>query len=146
MPENRYSLDAVDAFVRKQLGLKTAQLDESVDLFEKFGVDGDDCVEFMDRFSVDFRVDLSGYLWYFHHGEEPHLGALVFGIVPPSIRRGARIPITPDLLLVAANTGKWPTDYPAHSIPERRYDVLSAWGLSALILCLFAVGFLAMRF
>ncbi len=44
-------------------------LTPNVDLFDHLGSDDDDGGEFIERFSNKYEIDISGYRWYFHHGE-----------------------------------------------------------------------------
>lgn len=91
------------------------------DLFKTFGIDGDDAFEFIDKFARKFEIDVSGYLWYFHHGEEGFgLGQFFF---KPPYRRVPRLPITLNVLADAIETHIWPIQYPAHTPPRRRWDI-----------------------
>ncbi|MFC3077718.1 hypothetical protein ACFODL_06420 [Phenylobacterium terrae] len=91
------------------------------DLFDRFGICGDDASDFMDAFGARFDVTGDEYLWYFHHEEEGwNFGALFFA--PPN-RRVERIPITPDILVRAIETGRWPVQYPPHALPKVRWDI-----------------------
>lgn len=108
-----------------------------VDLFDDLGVEGDDAFEFMDDFAARFGVDMDGYRWYFHHGEEGHnFGALFFR---PPYRRVRRIPITPDILLEAIRTKRWPLAYPEHEAPDVRWDIRVNQLFGAGFLALFAL-------
>jgi len=40
------------------------------DIFHDFGLTGDDCGEFLYAYQKTFNVDMTNYLWYFHHDEE----------------------------------------------------------------------------
>jgi hypothetical protein len=92
------------------------------DLFEKLKLGGDDCDEFLEAFSQKFNVDMSDFLWYFHHEEEAsNLGATFFK--PPN-QRVVRIPITLNLLSEAIVTHRWPVHYPPHTLPKRRWDMI----------------------
>jgi hypothetical protein len=91
------------------------------DLLETLGIDGDDAFELMDDFGRRFEVDMSKYLWYFHHGEEGvNIGGIVFR---PPYRRVSRIPLSTDLMLEAMQTKEWPVLYPAHRLPTVRWDM-----------------------
>jgi Protein of unknown function (DUF1493) len=129
---------AVRNFVQA-LGHGTAALSARDDLFGRLGIEGDDAFEFMDRFAARFEIDASKYLWYFHHAEE---GANLGGIFhKPPYRRVARIPVTLDLLAEAVRAKRWPIDYPAHRLPEFRWDLtvnLALVGASILGLCVWA--------
>ena len=92
------------------------------DLFE-LGINGDDFHNMIDEFDVSFHVNMDGYLWYFHTSEEgQNIGALFF---PPPNERVKRIPVTPLMLLEAANKGKWSCKYPTHLIPSKRWDIVT---------------------
>lgn len=95
--------------------------DGDADLFDVCGIYGDDASDFMDAFGVRFGVDLDDYRWYFHHEEEgTSPGALFF---KPPYRRVKRVPITPDILVQAIDSGRWPLRYPPHELPAVRWDI-----------------------
>lgn len=117
-----YSIDDICVFLVKQLRVSRSELTPSTNLRRDLGVDGDDFFELEDAFSREFGVDMSGYRWYFHHGEEgANIGRW---FVPAPYDRVREIPVTPQLLLDSANAGKWIVEYPDHQLPARRYDVL----------------------
>lgn len=104
------------------------------DLFERFGIEGDDASEFMDSFAARFGVDRQNYRWYFHHSDEgANIGALFF--VPP-YQRVHRIPITPSILTEAIETKQWPINYPPHNLPTARWDVRVNQSLILVLLAL----------
>jgi len=127
MASDQYTPGDIEAFVGEQVGEPVCALDPDLDLFQKFGIDGDDCVEFISQFGKAFDVNLSRYLWYFHHGEEPHAGFAFQIFWPAPNERVARIPISPRVLLSSANAGIWTIEYPPYSLPKLRYDVIAAW-------------------
>tara|TARA_R110002051_G_scaffold279692_1_gene341180 strand:+ start:94 stop:519 length:426 start_codon:yes stop_codon:yes gene_type:complete len=93
---------------------------DDIDLFERFGIEGDDASGFMDSFAAHFDVDGQDYRSYFHHRDEgTNFGALFFA---PPYRRVQRIPITPDMLVKAIETKRWPLTYPPHEVPAVRWD------------------------
>lgn len=93
----------------------------AADIFEICGIDGDDASDFMEAFGARFDVDLDGYRWYFHHGEEgSNFGRLFF---KPPYRRVVRLPITPDILVEAIEGRQWPLRYPPHELPDVRWDI-----------------------
>jgi hypothetical protein len=115
------------------------QIAADTDIFGPEGLHGDDCDAMLADFAKRFDVDMSGYLWYFHHAEEASFnpGGLLFK--PPNTRV-ARIPVTPELLLEAAAQHRWPVSYPSHSLPRHRYDMWLNWGFIAVCaLVLFVV-------
>jgi hypothetical protein len=132
MPE----IDSIYSFLSEQLGVPLDKFSETSDIFQEFGVAGDDCSELVEYFSEKFSVDMSSYLWYFHHEEEGvfSLGGLFFS--PPSARVD-RIPVTPKFFLESANKGKWCVQYPDHQISENRYDI--AINRASIILFAFIV-------
>lgn len=94
---------------------------DDADLFARFGIDGDDAVEFMDSFGERFEVAGENYRWYFHHGEEgANFGGFFFA---PPYRRVKRVPITPDILIEAIEARRWPLEYPLHREPKVRWDI-----------------------
>lgn len=93
----------------------------NADLFDQFGIAGDDASEFMEAFAARFDVPGEHYRWYFHHEEEGwNFGALFFA---PLNRRVDRIPITPNILVRAVEDGQWPLQYPPHALPKVRWDI-----------------------
>ena len=128
-------IEEIIEFVSDELVVDKSKIHEDTDLYELFGVDGDDCFEFEESFAEKYSVNMSGFLWYFHHGEEAslNLGALFF---KPPYKRVPRIVITPTILFQSAVKGEWSVKYPDHELPIRRYDIY----VNYLVLCIFAVG------
>lgn len=118
-----YSVDDIISFVREQTGTRKEKIDIKTDIFNDLGVAGDDCDELMGAYSKKFNVDLSSYLWYFHCGEEGSWNSIGGIFFKPPNTRVARIPITPLILLQAANEGNWNVKYPSHQLPQFRYDI-----------------------
>jgi hypothetical protein len=117
-----YSIDEIISFVEKETGASKKEIKPGTDIFDDLGVCGDNFHELMADYSDRFKVDLSGYLWYFHCDEEgQNIGGVLFA---PPYERVKRIPITPELLLRFANEGKWSINYPDHKLPKYRYDIL----------------------
>lgn len=107
-------------FIKKFAGLDS--IHGETDLFGDANITGDDFHDLISKYSKQFHVDMSTYLWYFHTDEEgQNLGAIFFK--SPNQLQG-RIPITPKLLTDFANTGLWNIPYPEHIVPKRRYDLL----------------------
>ena len=131
-PSSAPTLEEISSFVREQTGAPEP-LTPTTDLHGDLGVDGDDMCELISEYSRRFAVDVAGYRWYFHSGEEglPLLGSLFF---PPPCRRVERIPITPAMLHQYALERRWSLEYPPHTLPNRRYDVLVDLVLGALVL------------
>lgn len=129
-----YSIDNIISFIREETATHDEIINTETDIFNDLGVAGDDCSELIEAYSKKFTVDLSNYLWYFHHEEEGSwnsIGGIFFK--PPNLRV-KRIPITPLTLLQFANTGKWNLDYPEHKIPQKRYDIFVNGVLLFLVL------------
>lgn len=129
------TLDEVASFVRGQTACP-GPLTAATTLQADLGVDGDDMDEFLSAYSARFGVDLAGYLWYFHAGEEGFgIGGL---FIPPPYRRVAEIPITLGMLRDFAALGRWGVEYPPHEIPGFRGDTLidRAFGGVVLAACL----------
>ena len=109
-------------FIQEELEVPEALLNTNVDLFETFDIQADACADFMEKFAEKFKVDLSDYLWYFHHGEAGlNIGGI---IVAPPYKRVERLAITPDILRQAANKRRWKLQYPEHKIPKKRWDMV----------------------
>ena len=47
-----------------------SNLQSNSDIFETVRISGDDCFELIEKFSKKYDVDISNFLWYFHHEEE----------------------------------------------------------------------------
>lgn len=115
------SIEEIFSFLIEQQRMESSKLKLDSDLYLDLGIDGDDFFELMEVFSEKFSVDLSNYLWYFHHGEEGwNFGALFF---PPPNAQVPHIPVTPQSLCEAANKHSWPVVYPEHKLRERRLDI-----------------------
>ncbi len=114
------SLNEFVANLKSDLGLKN--LEHEYDIFEKHGVVGDDFHELMELLSKKYKIDMAEYLWYFHSDEEGlNFGGLFF---KPPYERVNRIPVTPKVLYEAAKAKRWLIEYPEHSLPEKRTDLL----------------------
>lgn len=105
--------------IEQALGIDTKTLKPDADLFEDFGVYGD---ELIDEFSEKYDVNIDNFLWYFHSLEEA--SSLFWIIFSPPNKRVSRIAITPEMLVQYANQKCWGVEYPAHEIPKRRWDIL----------------------
>ena len=128
-------------FLSEELSISIEELNINSDINEDLGVDGDDFFELMEAFSKNFNVDISNYLWYFHHGEE---GLNIPGGIffKPPYNRVNRIVITPKILLESANSKKWLIEYPEHNLPKKRYDILINQLLFGLFFILVLVALL----
>jgi hypothetical protein len=115
------TFDQAVVFVREQTGFR-GQLTEATALQSDIGVYGDDMDNLLTAYAERFGVDLSGYRWYFHTGEEGiGLGGLFF---PPPNARVQEIPITVAMLHDFAQRGRWSMEYPEHRPPRFRPDIL----------------------
>lgn len=115
------TFDEVAALVREETGSR-GPITEATTLQKDIGVYGDDMDFLLSAYAERFRVDLSGYLWYFHTGEE---GAFSIGgaIFPPPNERVREIPITVGMLHRFAEQGRWAVEYPPHELPRHRLDL-----------------------
>ena len=133
-----YDYPEIYSFLARELGVDPSRLNPDISLLDDLGVDGDDFSEFTDAFARTFKVDMSTYRWYFHHGEEGiNLGSLFFS---PPYNRVEPIPVTPKLLLESANAGMWILAYPVHELPHQRYDILFNWAVVVISVLLMLVG------
>jgi hypothetical protein len=123
------TLAEVIAFVRAEC-VSDGPLNETTAL-QDLGVYGDDMDDFMRKFADRFDVDLSGYRWYFHTGEEG-FNPIWFFIRPPN-RLVEEIPITLAVLLESARRKLWAIEYPPHTLPRVRWDVVLTWVMVGLL-------------
>jgi hypothetical protein len=115
-----YSQEQLDTFIKQKTGINQLKLTD--DLCKEHGVGGDDFHKFIDAYANTFNVDMTGYLWYFHAGEEGHnIGGIIF---KPPYEKVTQIPVTPAMLLDFANKGYWDVFYPPHNLPKRRWDII----------------------
>jgi hypothetical protein len=124
-------LPEIYTFLHEVSAVPESKLSPSADLECDLGITGDDFFELVEQFSREFKVDMSTYRWYFHHGDEVTFnpGALFFKA--PN-RQVQRIPVTPALLVEATNAGRWPVAYPEHRLTPHRYDILATYALLAV--------------
>jgi hypothetical protein len=115
-----YTASEMIDFLTNEALLHDLRLED--DLLSDHGLDGDDFHELIDAYQKRFAVDMSGYCWYFHAGEEGYsIGALFFD---PPYKRVKPIAVTPAMLLEFANKGSWSIDYPEHQLPKQRWDII----------------------
>src|SRR5690606_32070321 len=108
------------------------KVNEDSDIYSDLDLVGDEFHEFMEAYAKKYEVDMSAYLWYFHGDEEGmNIGGLFF---KPPYARVTRLPVTPRILAEFANSHKWRIPYPAHHLPETRYDLLMNKLISAILL------------
>jgi hypothetical protein len=86
------------------------------------GLYGDDIEDLLTEYAARFGVDLSGFVWYFHTGEEGN-GGIGAALFPPPNRRVREIPITLGMLHRFAEAGRWAVEYPPHEPPRKRPDL-----------------------
>lgn len=126
--------EEIDALVRKHAAIQ-GPLSEQTDLCGEHGMCVFDLEDLLEEFAERFAVDLSGYLWYFHSDEEGVSPGRWFFPAPQD--RVTRIPLQLGLLYRAAELGRWPVEYPEHSLPARRWDtVINQCLVAAIVLSL----------
>jgi hypothetical protein len=114
------SIDDIIKFLKELTG--SAKISPTSDIFDDIGMVGDDFHEMIEKYSAQYSVDMTNYLWYFHTDEErQNFGALFF---KPPYKQVTRIPVTPKMLAEFANQGKWDLQYPNYIISPKRYDIL----------------------
>lgn len=117
---DKYSEENIISFLTDLVGRE--KITALTDIFSDLGVVGDDFHEMIEEYSKKFSVDMTSYLWYFHSDEEgQNFGACFFKTPNERVKR---IPVTPKMLVDFANKGKWTIDYPEHTLPKRRYDLI----------------------
>jgi hypothetical protein len=116
-----YKVDEIIDFLTDLAG--TDKINSNSDIFSDVGMVGDDFHEMIEKYSKKFSVDMSNYLWYFHADEEGSSGIGGAFFTAP-YERVKRIPVTPLMLTNFANQQKWDIQYPEHSLPKKRYDLL----------------------
>lgn len=114
-------VEEINALVREHTGVQ-GPLSEDTDLGGDLRMLEPDLDELLVAFAERFRVDLSGFLWYFHTDEDGVSPGRLFFRAPQD--RVTRIPLRLALLYRAAEIGRWPVDYPEHFLPARRWDVV----------------------
>jgi hypothetical protein len=117
-----YQQDQINTFIEEQTGIFAIKQND--DLLDDHGICGDDFHELMDAYAKRFHVDMTAYLWYFHADEEGAGTSAGSAFFKPPYERVTRIPVTPALLRVMANKGRWELPYPPHRLPRRRWDFI----------------------
>lgn len=125
-------IEEIYNFLQESQGISRSRLSPEADLRSDLGIDGDDFFELMQDFASKYNVAMNSYCWYFHHKEEgSNFGAL---FSPAPYQQVKRIPITPEILLLAATTNTWPIIYPEHKIGSRRTEhLINKYFISALL-------------
>lgn len=115
-------IEEIYNFLEKSQGVSKGKLTQQTDLCYDLGIDGDVFFKLINDFSSRYNVSMNNYCWYFHHKEE----GLNFGALfsPAPYQQVNRIPITPEILLLAATNKTWPIIYPEHKISSRRTESL----------------------
>ena len=130
------TFDEIATFVCKYAGTRRSHVTEATSL-QDVGLYGDDLGYLMLEYSKRFAVNLDSYIWYFHTCEEGFSPGGLFFRSPDM--RVKRIPITIGMLYEFAQAGRWDVQYPAHSVPRWRLDVLVdlivALGLLSIVVC-----------
>lgn len=116
-----------------------SNLNSNSDVFAEVGVSGDDCNDLMITYQKKYQVDMSKYLWYFHHEEEGSWNTIGGSFFQRPNERVKRIPITPKMLTEFANSKKWNVDYPEHNLPKYRYDIIISWSFIILLIILITI-------
>ena len=125
-----YTINNIIEFLKSEIG--DEQITANTDIVKELGTYGDDLDALLISYSDNFNVELNNYLWYFHSKEKGlNIGTLFFKA--PN-QRVERIIITPEILKLYANTGKWEIPYPAHNLPKCRYDIIIENALIILII------------
>ena len=127
------TFDEVAELVRERTAYN-GLLTERTALQSDIGVYGDDMDDLLAAYALRFGVDLAGYRWYFHTGEEGfNLGGLVF---PPPNARVPDLPVTVGMLHRFAELGRWAAEYPPHDPPRHRPDIWVNWVVVVAVLAL----------
>lgn len=119
-----------------------SNLQSNSDIFETVRISGDDCFELIEKFSKKYDVDISNFLWYFHHEEEGSWNSIGGYFYKSPDKLVNRIPITPKMLAQFAETKKWEINYPHHQVPDKRKDLIFNQIVLIIITILAIIGFL----
>lgn len=132
------TFDVVAVLVRERTAY-CGPLTEATTLQSDIGVSSDDMGELLAAYAGRFAVEMAGYRWYFHTGEEGfNLGGLVF---PPPNARVPELPITVGMLHRFAELGRWAVVYPLHEPPRHRPDMwINLLAVVAVVGCLLIAG------
>jgi Protein of unknown function (DUF1493) len=116
-----YNLEEIIEFVKTESGSKEVFEDSDID--RDLGCTGDDFSELIEKYSITYHVEMSQFLWYFHHHEEGNNFGSNFFRAPNELVD--HIAVTPKLLFEFAKKGKWDLKYPEHKLTKRRYDLIA---------------------
>lgn len=115
-----HNLKQIIDFIKEETG--NNQISKDSDICHGIGIYGDDFHDLIDAYAKKINVDMTNYLWYFHAEEEGfNIGGVFFD---PPYKRVKRITITPQMLTNFSTSRKWSLNYPKHSIPNKRIDLI----------------------
>jgi hypothetical protein len=97
-------------FIEQRFGRRLTRMQES-DVLAALDLDGKDAADFMADFAREFTVDLTGYEPRFHHRPEVRTLQPSWPM-PAPYQFGVRFPLAVGVLVMAAQTGRWPVFYP----------------------------------
>ena len=124
-------IEEVIALLRREAG-SNVPISPDTDIFKDLGVDGDAWRELLEAYHSQFGVNLDGFRWYFHHGEE---GWPLFPrrVSHPKVER---IALTPRMLADYAKSSNWDLEHPPHTYPDWRWEwsVFPALVLTSLVI------------
>ncbi|WP_024609667.1 DUF1493 family protein [Pseudoalteromonas sp. TB64] len=115
------TIEQIFNLIESECVVDNVKLDLNTDLFNELGIEGDDFSKLIDKYTLNFSVNMDGYLWYFHSNDEG-VNAWSFLFKPPN-KKVNRIAVTPKILLDCANSKKWEVVYPTHIKPRKRHDL-----------------------
>lgn len=116
------------AMIMAKVGVNRDEVINCEDIERDLGCTGDDFFELIETYAKEFKVDMTGFLWYFHTHDESMATINMFPGNPPSTRV-ERIPVTLNQLVEMAVRGTWAIEYPSHAL-EPRYtgtDKIVSW-------------------
>ena len=113
--------ESLIAMIMGKVGVNRDEVINCEDIERDLGCTGDDFFELIETYAKEFKVDMTGFLWYFHSHEEGNsIGGWFF---PSPDQRVERIPVSLNTLTRSALAGKWSVQYPDHHVPKRRWDI-----------------------
>ena len=130
------------ALVTGTNGIKEEVLPDA-DIEKDLGCTGDDFFELMEAYAKRFKVDMSGFLWYFHTHDE---SMATLNPLPshPASAQVERIPVTLNVLVEKAMLGKWDLTYPPHALQPTctRSERIVQWLFLAILIFFSARSYL----
>lgn len=129
-------MDEIIELIKEKTGANNVS--ENSELENDLGCTGDDFSELMEEYSKKFNVDMSNYLWYFHHYEEGMSTSFFYKSPAKAV---TQIPVTPKMLHEFSKIGKWNVKYPEHTLPDNRFANLS-YKISLIIFVVILVFYL----